>query len=168
MTLFFTIILWILWIENWKKKYSQIIQSNLRGQLIITMNKCLIVFTISTIMKVLCFHNRILWNILLFLFIFFYVFREKNYLNNSTCCLFILFCYIFFSEKTFFQKNIFPIIYLIVYIKCKRAESLNLNVHVGYHDIWPGSGSFIKKIFPKKNSIVHFLFRILNIYIWKN
>lgn len=41
----------------------------------------------------------------------------------------------FFSENTFFQKNIFPIIYLIVYIKCKRAESLNLNVHVGYHDI---------------------------------
>lgn len=65
--------------------------------------------------------------------------RKKLSKQYSTCCLFILFCYIFFSEKTFFQKNIFPIIYLIVYIKCKRAESLNLNVHVGYHDIWPGS-----------------------------
>lgn len=43
---------------------------------------------------------------------------------------------------------------------------LNLNIHVGYHDIWPGSDSFIKEIFPKKNSIVYFLFCILNIYIY--
>lgn len=38
-------------------------------------------------------------------------------------------------------------------------------MHVGYHDIWPGSDSFIKEIFPKKNSIVHFLFCILYRYI---
>lgn len=167
MTLFFTIILWILWIENWKKKYSQIIQSNLRGQLIITMNKCLIVFTISTIMKVLCFHNRILWNILLF--IFFYVFREKNYLNNiqHVACLYY-FVIFFFREHFFSKKHIPNYLFDFIYQVCKRAESLNLNIHVGYHDIWPGSGNFIKEIFPKKNSIVHFLFRILNIYIWKN
>lgn len=47
-------------------------------------------------------------------------------------------------------------------------EPLNLNIHVGYHDIWPGSDSFIKEIFPKKNSIVHFLFYILNILYVKN
>lgn len=78
----------------------------------------------------------------------------------------------FFFRKFFFQKNILIPNHLFnfIYQVYRRAESLNSNVHVGYHDIWPGSDSFIKEIFPKKNSIVHLLFYILNIYIyiWKN
>lgn len=74
----------------------------------------------------------------------------------------------FFFRKFFFQKNILIPNHLFnfIYQVYRRAESLNSNVHVGYHDIWPGSDSFIKEIFPKKNSIVHLLFYILNIYIY--
>lgn len=113
-------------------------------------------------MKIDDSHNSILLEyfiIFIYLFLFFSFSKEKLSKQYSTIRV--------FQRKFFFQKNILIPNHLFdfIYRVYKKMEPLNLNIHVGYHDIWPGSDSFIKEIFPKKNSIVHFLFYILNIYI---
>lgn len=113
-------------------------------------------------MKIDDSHNSILLEyfiIFIYLFLFFSFSKEKLSKQYSAIRV--------FQRKFFFQKNILIPNHLFdfIYRVYKKMEPLNLNIHVGYHDIWPGSDSFIKEIFPKKNSIVHFLFYILNIYI---
>lgn len=113
-------------------------------------------------MKIDDSHNSILLEyfiIFIYLFLFFSFSKEKLSKQYSAIRV--------YQRKFFFQKNILIPNHLFdfIYRVYKKMEPLNLNIHVGYHDIWPGSDSFIKEIFPKKNSIVHFLFYILNIYI---
>lgn len=49
--------------------------------------------------------------------------------------VYIILLYFFFRENFFSKKYIPNYLFDFTYQVCKRAESLNLNVHVGYHDI---------------------------------
>lgn len=83
-------------------------------------------------MKIDDSHNSILLEyfiIFIYLFLFFSFSKEKLSKQYSTIRV--------FQRKFFFQKNILIPNHLFdfIYRVYKKMEPLNLNIHVGYHDI---------------------------------
>lgn len=71
-----------------------------------------------------------------FIIYLFLCFSRKKLSKQYSYVACLYYFVIFFFRENFFSKKYIPnYLFDFTYQVCKRAESLNLNVHVGYHDI---------------------------------